>query len=57
LLDKAILEAKRLGYMEILLDCYPFFRKAIELYMSRVFVTVEKYNDMPEDFLFFGLKL
>lgn len=35
----------------------PIFRRAIELYKSRGFVAIERYNDVPEDFLFFGLKL
>lgn len=47
LIEKIIMDAKEIGYSYMLLDTLPFLEKAIHLYESFGFYTIDCYNDSP----------
>ncbi len=47
LLEKAIVEARDIGYHYMRLDTFPFMESAIRMYEKRGFYSIEKYNDNP----------
>ncbi len=47
LLDRAIEEARRLGYRFMRLDTFPFMEGAIRMYEQYGFERVDRYNDNP----------
>ena len=47
LTDKLIDDARQIGYQHILLDTFPFLKRAIHMYRVRGFREIEKYNDSP----------
>ncbi len=47
LLEKAIVEARDLGYHFMRLDTFPFMEQAIRMYEKRGFYPIGKYNDNP----------
>ncbi len=47
LMEKAISEARDIGYRYMRLDSFPHMARAIQIYMKRGFYEIEKYNDNP----------
>lgn len=47
LLERAISEARQIGYRHIRLDTFPFMQGAIQMYRRCGFYDIEKYNDNP----------
>lgn len=58
LVEKIIMDAKEIGYSYMLLDTLPFLDKAIRLYESFGFYTIDCYNDSPmSDAIYMRLNL
>ncbi|MCI8422068.1 MAG: GNAT family N-acetyltransferase [Lawsonibacter sp.] len=58
LMEQIITDAKEIGYTEMLLDTLPFLDRAIQMYRSRGFQEVPKYNDNPiENSIYLRLEL
>ena len=49
LVNKIIVEARKIGYEYILLDTLPFLTSAIKMYKNLGFYEIDKYNDSPMD--------
>lgn len=49
LVEKAITEAKEIGYKAMLLDTLPFLQSALRLYEKYGFYEIDSYNDSPMD--------
>lgn len=49
LLDKAIEEARAIGYKRILLDTLPCLESAVKLYLNHGFVYTDRYNESPSE--------
>ncbi len=47
LTERIIVDARGIGYKEILLDTLPFLKVAVSLYKCAGFVEIPKYNDSP----------
>ena len=47
LAKKVIDDAKNIGYKSIVLDTFPFFKSAIEMYKKMGFYEIEQYTDSP----------
>lgn len=47
LAKKVIDDAKNIGYKSIVLDTFPFFKSAIEMYKKIGFYEIEQYTDSP----------
>ncbi len=47
LFEKAIAEARDIGYSYMRLDTFPFMERAIKMYENRGFYRIERYNDNP----------
>lgn len=47
LVDQVIADACQEGYRHILLDTYPFLKRAIAMYRKRGFYEIEKYLESP----------
>ncbi len=58
LIEKAITDARDIGYKHMRLDTFPFMMSAIKLYEKLGFYYIEKYNDNPvETAIFMQLDL
>lgn len=53
LVNKIINDAKEIGYSHILLDTFPFFKSAINLYKKFSFYEIPSYNGNPMDSLIY----
>ncbi len=49
LMEKAIAEARDIGYRYMRLDTFPFMEQAIRIYLQRGFYEIGKYNDNPAE--------
>lgn len=49
LVDQVIADARQQGYRYILLDTYPFLKRAIAMYRKRGFYEIDKYLESPID--------
>lgn len=49
LVDQVIADARAEGYQHILLDTYPFLKRAVAMYHRRGFHEIEKYLESPID--------
>ncbi len=47
LLERAISDARDIGYKFMRLDTFPFMSQAVRIYQRRGFYPIEKYNDNP----------
>lgn len=47
LVEKIIVDARKIGYSHMLLDTLPFLEKAIQMYERFGFYTIDRYNDSP----------
>lgn len=58
LLDRAVEDAREIGYKHMRLDTFPFMTNAVKLYEKYGFRPIEKYNNNPaESALFMELDL
>lgn len=47
LVEKIIDDAKKIGYLYMLLDTLPFLKSAIHMYKKYGFYEINSYNDSP----------
>ena len=58
LTEKILEDARGIGYREILLDTFPFLRRALDMYRHMGFREIARYNDSPIDqTIFLALEL